>query len=83
MPESLLSAHEVAQYLKVNIETIYNWIRKAVLPASKIGGQGRVRETEHPHRVDTRMATGIQRSSATAERRVLCSTQRTTDHEPV
>ena len=39
MPENLLTAVEVAQYLKVKIETVYNLIRKAELPAAKIGRQ--------------------------------------------
>jgi len=55
MPENLLTAAEVAQYLKIKIETVYNLIRKADLPAAKIGGQWRFRETELTRWVEAQM----------------------------
>lgn len=39
-PEILL-VEEVAEYLRVNKQTIYNLLRQGQLPAKKIGGQWR------------------------------------------
>ena len=63
MPENLLTAVEVAQYLKVKIETVYNLIRKAELPAAKIGGQWRFREADLACWVEAQMGSGDQFSS--------------------
>ena len=46
MPETLLTASEVAQLLKLNIETVYKLIRTAGLPAAKVGSQWRFIESE-------------------------------------
>ena len=46
MPDELLSAADVAHYLKVNVETVYRLIRKENLPAIRIGGQWRLREKD-------------------------------------
>ena len=42
----LLTASEVADLLKVNLETVYSLIRKEHLPAAKVGGQWRFRESD-------------------------------------
>ena len=44
MPEPLLTAADVAAWLKLNIETVYDLIAKDQLPAIKIGGQWRFQE---------------------------------------
>lgn len=44
MPEPLLTAADVAAWLKLNIETVYDLIVKDHLPAIKIGGQWRFQE---------------------------------------
>ena len=44
MPEALLTAAEVAELLKLHVETVYALIAKAGLPAAKIGGQWRFEE---------------------------------------
>ena len=44
MPEPLLSAADVAAWLKLNVETVYDLIARAQLPAIKIGGQWRFQE---------------------------------------
>jgi excisionase family DNA binding protein len=46
MPEPLLTAAEVATWLKLNIETVYDLIARAQLPAIKIGGQWRFQEAQ-------------------------------------
>ena len=46
MPEPLLTAGDVAAWLKLNIETVYDLIAKDQLPAIKIGGQWRFQEAQ-------------------------------------
>jgi excisionase family DNA binding protein len=46
MPAPLLSAADVAAWLNVNIETVYDLIAKHQLPAIKIGGQWRFEEAQ-------------------------------------
>jgi excisionase family DNA binding protein len=46
MPEPLLSATDVAAWLNVNIETVYDLIAKHRFPAIKIGGQWRFQEAQ-------------------------------------
>jgi excisionase family DNA binding protein len=46
MLEPLLSAADVAAWLNVNIETVYDLIAKHQLPAIRIGGQWRFQETQ-------------------------------------
>ena len=46
MTEALLTASEVAQLLKLNIETVYTLIREEGLPAAKIRGQWRLVEAD-------------------------------------
>jgi excisionase family DNA binding protein len=46
MPEPLLTASEVAQFLRLNVETVYALVAKEDLPASKVGGQWRFEEAK-------------------------------------
>ena len=46
MTATLLTASEVAQLLKLNIETVYTMIRENGLPAAKIRGQWRFIEVD-------------------------------------
>ena len=46
MTEPLLTASEVAQLLKLNVETVYTLIRTSGLPAAKIGSQWRFVESD-------------------------------------
>jgi excisionase family DNA binding protein len=46
MPEPLLSAADVAAWLKLNVETIYDLIAHHQFPAIKIGGQWRFQEAK-------------------------------------
>ena len=62
MPETLLTATEVAQQLKVNVETIYALIRDEGLPAAKIAGQWRMRAADVERWIETRIQTSAQAS---------------------
>lgn len=42
MQEEMLTPEEVAEYLKVPIQTIWRWCRQGTLPAVKIGKYWRV-----------------------------------------
>lgn len=42
----ILSVREVAQYLKLNAQTVYRLVREGKLPASKIGKQWRFSRRE-------------------------------------
>ncbi len=46
MPESDITAGEVAELLRINADTVYALIAKDGLPTSKIGGQWRFAESE-------------------------------------
>jgi len=41
-----LTPEKVAKILDVNIETVYRWLNKGVLPGVKIGGLWRVRKED-------------------------------------
>ncbi len=55
MAETLLTASEVADHLKLNVETVYALIRDEGLPAAKIGGQWRLRAEDVARWVDARI----------------------------
>lgn len=40
--DALLTPKEVAEYLKVPVETVWRWCRKGTLPAVKIGKYWRI-----------------------------------------
>ena len=46
MAEALLTASEIAQHLKLHVETIYRLINQRGLPAVKLGSQWRFRVSE-------------------------------------
>jgi excisionase family DNA binding protein len=46
MDDRLLTAHEVADQLRVSTMTIYRLIRRGELPAVRVGRNYRVRESE-------------------------------------
>ena len=81
MPENMLTASEVARYLKVKIETVYNLIQKSELPAAKIGGQWRFRETELERWVQTQMGSGARQSGRTSNRRAPLSQEPSTGED--
>ncbi len=55
MQKALLTASDVAQYLKVNVDTVYLLIRKEGLPAVRIGGQWRFRTADVERWLQARM----------------------------
>jgi len=44
--EAYLTAAEVADLFKINVETVYDLVRVGKLPATKIGGQWRFQSAE-------------------------------------
>lgn len=44
--EKLYSSREVAEYLKVTPETVWNWIKAGRLKASKVGRSYKIREVD-------------------------------------
>ncbi len=42
----VLTVNEVAELLKVDIETVYRWLRSGQLPGAKIGETWRVRKSD-------------------------------------
>jgi excisionase family DNA binding protein len=46
MNQEMLTPNEVAEYLKVPIETVWRWCRKGTLPAAKIGKYWRIPKNE-------------------------------------
>ena len=54
MSEELLRAADVAQYLKVNVETVYRLIRQEGLPAIRLGGQWRLRSKDFEQWLEAR-----------------------------
>lgn len=43
--EEILTLEEVAKYLKVKPQTIYNWAQNGKIPAAKIGKEWRFRKS--------------------------------------
>ncbi len=46
MSDVFLTASEVAEFLKLNVETVYALAQKGELPGAKIGGQWRFLESD-------------------------------------
>ncbi len=47
--EPLLTAPEIAKWLRLNVETVYVLIRQDELPAMRLGGQWRFQQSEVQH----------------------------------
>ena len=59
MPENeMLTPQEVADYLKVSVETVWRWCRNDTLPAVKIGTYWRIPRDE----LETFIATQMEAS---------------------
>ena len=41
MAEDLMTSHEVADYLKVDLRTVYRYIKQGQIPKVKVGGRWR------------------------------------------
>jgi excisionase family DNA binding protein len=46
MPDSLLNVQQVADYLQLNLSTVYQWAQQSRLPAIKLGGRWRFRRAD-------------------------------------
>jgi excisionase family DNA binding protein len=46
MPDEFLTVHEVAELLKLNQQTVRNWIDRGQLPAFRVGTRVRVRQSD-------------------------------------
>lgn len=44
--EPLLNIHQVADYLQLNLSTVYQWAQQGRLPAIKLGGRWRFRRSD-------------------------------------
>lgn len=53
--EKLYSAEEVAEYLKVTLRTVRDWIKKGEIRASKVGKAYLVKESDIQRFVNDRM----------------------------
>ena len=59
-PESLLTVAEVAEWLKLNQQTIRNWIDAGSLPAVRVGRRVRIKRSD----LDRIVAAGYQGAAA-------------------
>jgi len=55
LKEELLTPEEVAEYLKVPVETIWRWCRNGVIPALKIGKYWRIPENKFSDYIEGRL----------------------------
>lgn len=46
MNEQLMTAEEVAEYLRVRLTTVYEWAKKGKIPAARVGRLWRFRREE-------------------------------------
>src|SRR5215216_6457402 len=46
MAEDLMTSHEVADYLKVDLRTVYRYIKQGQIPKVKVGGRWRFRRSD-------------------------------------
>lgn len=46
MENGFLTVNEVAEMLKVDIETVYRWLKTGKLPGAKVGGAWRIRKSD-------------------------------------
>jgi PTS system nitrogen regulatory IIA component len=44
--ETLMTVEELAKYLRVKKRTIYDWLKKKKIPATKVVGQWRFRKSK-------------------------------------
>src|SRR5919108_6220036 len=46
MTEDLMTSHELADYLKVDLRTVYRYIKQGHVPKVKVGGRWRFRRSD-------------------------------------
>ncbi len=61
--EQLMSVKETAEYLNVNISTIYMWSQKGQMPAMKMGKMWRYRRSEIDAWLNERRTPAVERDA--------------------
>jgi PTS system nitrogen regulatory IIA component len=67
--EQLMSVQETAEYLNVNISTVYMWSQKGQMPAMKIGKMWRYRRSEIDAWLNSRRTPRVEREALSGEMR--------------
>jgi PTS system nitrogen regulatory IIA component len=62
--EQLMSVEEMAQYLNVNISTVYMWSQKGQMPAMKVGKMWRYRRSDIDAWLDANRTPRIEPEAA-------------------
>jgi PTS system nitrogen regulatory IIA component len=65
--ERLMSVQEMAEYLNVNISTVYMWSQKGQMPAMKIGKMWRYRRSEIDAWLNSRRTPRVERETPDGE----------------
>ena len=66
MEESFLTVAEVAERLKLNQQTVRNWIDQTSQPAVRVGRRVRIRRSDFDRLVDSGYSGGPPRAAPTA-----------------
>ena len=61
--EPLMSVREIAEYLNVNISSIYMWSQKGQIPAIKMGTMWRYRRSEIDRWLSERRSPRVEQES--------------------
>ncbi len=59
-----MSVKELAEYLNVNISTVYSWSQQGQIPAMKIGTMWRYRRSEIESWLDSRRSPRLEGQAA-------------------
>jgi PTS system nitrogen regulatory IIA component len=62
--DSLMSVRDVAEYLNVNISTVYQWSQHGQMPAMKIGNLWRYRRSDIEEWLNQRRSPPLEREAA-------------------
>ena len=58
--DQLMSVKDVAEYLKVDMSTVYLWSQRGQMPAMKVGRMWRYRRSEIDAWLDQRRSPSVQ-----------------------
>jgi PTS system nitrogen regulatory IIA component len=67
--DQLMSVKEMAEYLNVNISTVYMWSQKGQMPAMKMGKMWRYRRSEIDAWLNERRTPAVERDAGTRRMR--------------
>jgi excisionase family DNA binding protein len=65
-PQQLLTPEEAAQYLRLNLVTVYRLLQRGLLPGAKVGHQWRIKQLD----LDRFLTGDAQKEAAAAEKRL-------------